>query len=180
MDPDQYPRVTISLESVLSTLQSILSHDSPSVAPEEMPDEETPVDDLDVEGFLRWCSMGLHLFGRSKGRIVPHMSDASRAAKNVVLGVAVLRTDRNITRMAVALNTSRRACREALRAHGLYPLRKTKPAVSGAPASPRKDPPDQFDVVVVGEGVCVVGDPADLRSTDDDVLRVLEPSVHGM
>jgi DNA-binding protein Fis len=59
-----------------------------------------------------------------RGPWVPAMGLALGEAERVVLALAMLRHDGNITRVARMLGTSRRTVRESLKAAGLYPWRR--------------------------------------------------------
>lgn len=72
---------------------------------------------VDVGAWLAWELVGLRLLS---GNRLPNMQAFSTAARWVLLIAAIERFDGNITRMAEALGTSRRALRGQLKAAGLY------------------------------------------------------------
>ncbi len=75
------------------------------------------VEDLDAAAWIAWCLTGLLVC--SQGALT--MSVAKAEAKRVVIAVAMLRADGNISAAADALRTSRKVLRENLRGAGLYP-----------------------------------------------------------
>ena len=70
-----------------------------------------------ARALLAWQMVGIHLF--LSGRR-PSVSEAVFQARSVVLAMALELKDENITQMALALHTSRRAVREQLKKAGLY------------------------------------------------------------
>ncbi|MEX1366002.1 MAG: helix-turn-helix domain-containing protein, partial [Nannocystaceae bacterium] len=67
-----------------------------------------------------WTVVGLRLFS---GGSLPDIRAFTKAARWVLLFAATERFDGNISRMAAALGTSRRAIREQLKGAGLYARR---------------------------------------------------------
>lgn len=80
------------------------------------------VEDLDAEGWIRWCLAGLELFAGADGRPVPRLEPSRLAAERVLLELASERLDTNAGRMAAALGVTPKTCRSTLRRHDLWPL----------------------------------------------------------
>ncbi|MCA9709114.1 MAG: hypothetical protein KDK70_24940 [Myxococcales bacterium] len=75
--------------------------------------------DVDVGSLAAWALAGLQLFSGD----LPTSREVVKVARRIVLLAALARYDGNITRMAEALETSRRALRDQLKAADLYTLR---------------------------------------------------------
>lgn len=109
--------------------------------PEHLPDC------VDATGWLAWALVGLHVFARPvdqdhSGSRIPTIRAAGREARLVAIVVAMLRHRGNLSRAAKALETSRRALREHLKAEGLYPWHRIMAALPGGAAAHSELPGD--------------------------------------
>ena len=88
----------------------------PVASSEATPPERSPPV-LDLGAFLLWTLSGVRLFYRPE---IPPSQSVTSESRRVILLVARIRYRGNITRMATALGTSRRAVRESMKRLGLY------------------------------------------------------------
>lgn len=91
--------------------------------------------DVDLGAWIAWALAGLPLFSRAP---MPTMDEALIVARRVLLALAMERTGGNVTLTGAALQMSRRAVRERLKAAGLYEI------------DPRANAGPNMPVVVVG------------------------------
>ncbi len=77
------------------------------------------VRELDAEGWIAWCLVGLVIFGEG----FPALETIRLESKRVAAALAMLRARGNISAAAMMLKTSRKVLRENLRVGGLYPWR---------------------------------------------------------
>ncbi len=75
--------------------------------------------DVDVGALLAWALVGLTLFSR---RPQPPMREVLGEVRRMILALLMERTGGNISRVAAALSTSRRAVRDQLETAGPYEL----------------------------------------------------------
>lgn len=138
-----------SLSDLLLLLRSALGVAPYRAAPGELAasvgrDLPAVISAVDVGGWLAWVLAGLLVFAArddderhrqspeqdaarpaDKGAmrvVAPGRRVATLEAQRVIGALAMIRTHGNISRTALALDTSRRALREVLKAGGLYPL----------------------------------------------------------
>lgn len=74
--------------------------------------------DLRAGSWLAWCLVGLPLFGEA---MLPTVKQAHLKTKRLLVALALIQAKGNITHAAKALRISRRSCRTAMKAVGLYP-----------------------------------------------------------
>lgn len=77
------------------------------------------LDELDAGAWIAWSVAGLSLFS---GRALT-VRQAQAESKRIILALAMLEADGNISIAARTIGTSRRCLREGLRTFGLYPWR---------------------------------------------------------
>lgn len=115
---------TYAAAMALSALTGVRGYRRPPSVPEV-------VEDVDVEGWIRWCVAGLVLFSGASQRATPTppIGEASRVAERVLLELAVVRIGQNLTWISDTYKMARRTLRRRLSSLGLYPLRPETVAV---------------------------------------------------
>ena len=130
MSPSHWPKGAppeyrdVSVAALLVCLRAVLGVWPDQITPGELaalrgrPLPER-VFDVDAGALLAWTVAGLILFSE---RGSPSWRKVAREAKRVLLALNMERTGGNITRVAEALDSSRRMVRDTLKATGLYTL----------------------------------------------------------
>ncbi len=114
----------LKLAPVLRVLRELLGVPVHAAAPGEAAAHRgrglpTVVEAVDSGAWIAWSLVGIQLFS---GDGLPSIHTTTDEARRVLLALAMERTGGNITHIAAALGTSRRAVRGGLKAMGLYDL----------------------------------------------------------